>query len=124
MSYRSSRSDNVAPVLAIIILCFLVYIATVVAGLTGNDLLQLLALQPATFVQMPWTIVTSLFAHGSIWHLLFNMITLYFFGTFLIRLIGTRDFLIIYFLGGIIGNIFFMLFALLIGPIFNIDHSF
>jgi membrane associated rhomboid family serine protease len=39
------------------------------------------------------------------------MITLYFFGTFLIRLVGTRDFLIIYFLGGIAGNIFFMLFA-------------
>jgi membrane associated rhomboid family serine protease len=61
--------------------------------------------------------VTDLFVHADIWHLLFNMITLYFFGTFLIRLVGTRDFLIIYFLGGIMGNIFFMLFVLLIAPI-------
>jgi len=111
MSYRSSRSDNIAPVLALIILCFLVYIATVVAGILGHDLIPLLGLQTASFLSQPWTIVTNLFVHGSIWHLLFNMITLYFFGTFLLRLVGTRTFLVIYFLGGIAGNIFFMLFA-------------
>lgn len=111
MSYR--RSDNIVPVLAIIILCFLVYITTIIAGIMGHDLIPLLGLQPISFLQQPWTIITDIFAHGSIWHILFNMITLYFFGTFLIRLVGTRDFLIIYFLGGIIGNIFFMLFAYL-----------
>jgi membrane associated rhomboid family serine protease len=109
MSYR--RSDNIAPVLAIIILCFLVYIGTEAARLMGHDLVPLLGLQTASFLQQPWTIVTNLFMHGSIWHILFNMITLYFFGTFLIRLVGTRDFLIIYFLGGIAGNLVFMLFA-------------
>jgi membrane associated rhomboid family serine protease len=121
MSYRSYRSDNIAPVLGIIIVCFLVYIAEKVVPLFGPDLLnqmnpvvEALGLQTATFLQHPWTIVTSLFVHDptSIWHILFNMITLYFFGTFLIRLVGTRDFLIIYFLGGIVGNIFFMLFAI------------
>jgi len=111
MSYR--RSDNIVPVLAIIILCFLVYITTIVADIVGHDLIPLLGLQPISFLQQPWTMITDLFVHGSIWHILFNMITLYFFGTFLIRLVGTRDFLIIYFLGGIIGNIFFMLFAYL-----------
>jgi membrane associated rhomboid family serine protease len=137
MSYRGYRSDNIAPVLAIIILCFLVYIATSIVNFTWNpgeqtslfDFCQtasqifklyanqidpltfLLGLTPACFKCMPWTIITDLFVHGSIWHILFNMITLYFFGTFLLRLVGTRDFLIIYFLGGIVGNIFFMLFA-------------
>jgi len=109
MSYR--RSDNIVPVLVIIILCFVAYIATIAAGMMGHDLIQLLGLQTATFLQHPWTIVTNLFMHGNIWHILFNMITLYFFGTFLIRLVGTRDFLLIYFLGGIAGNLVFMLFA-------------
>jgi rhomboid family protein len=109
MSYR--RNDNIVPVLVIIILCFVAYIATIAAGMMGHDLIQLLGLQTATFLQHPWTIVTNLFMHGSIWHILFNMITLYFFGTFLIRLVGTRDFLLIYFLGGIAGNLVFMLFA-------------
>ena len=123
MSYSRYRSDNIVPVLAIIILCFLVFIATE-AGRRFFDynLVALLGLQTATFLHepwtivtnQPWTIVTNLFVHGDIWHILFNMITLYFFGTFLIRLVGTRDFLIIYFLGGIMGNIFFMLFASLV----------
>ena len=112
MSYRS-RSDNIAPVLGIIIVCFLVYIGTIAAGIMGHDLIPLLGLQTASFLERPWTIITNLFVHGSIWHILFNMITLYFFGTFLIRLVGARDFLIIYFLGGIVGNMFFMLFAYL-----------
>ncbi len=111
MSYRSSRGDSLAPVLALIILCFLVYIATTVAGLQGNNLIPLLGLQPISFLHSPWTIVTSLFVHGSIWHLIFNMLTLYFFGTFVVRLIGTRTFFLIYFIGGIVGNALFMLFA-------------
>jgi membrane associated rhomboid family serine protease len=113
MSYRS---NNIAPVLGIIIVCFLVYIGTIVAGIMGYDLIPLLGLQTASFLERPWTIVTNLFVHAGIWHILFNMITLYFFGTFLIRLVGTRTFLLIYFLGGIVGNIFFMLFVLLIAP--------
>jgi len=119
MSYRSYRSDNIAPILAIIILCFLVYIATIVAGMLGHDLIPLLGLRTASFLAQPWTIVTNLFVHGGIWHLLFNMLTFYFFGSFLSRLVGTRAFLIIYFCGGILGNVFFMLlglpFAIVIG---------
>jgi membrane associated rhomboid family serine protease len=114
MSYRSYRGDNIAPVLAIIILCFLVYIASILPrflDFLNYNIFELLGLQPATFTHMPWTIVTNLFVHGSIWHLLFNMLTLYFFGTFLLRLVSIRTFLIIYFLGGIVGNIFFMISA-------------
>jgi membrane associated rhomboid family serine protease len=111
MSRSSYQSDNITAVLAIIVVCFLVYIATIVGDILGHNLIPLLGLRPASFMETPWTIVTSIFVHGSIWHLLFNMLTLYFFGTFLLRLVGIRAFLIIYFLGGIAGNIFFMLFA-------------
>lgn len=101
------RGNGLTPVLVIIILCFIVYIAT---SLKAN-LVLLLGLQPVTFLQEPWTIVTNLFVHGSIWHLVFNMLTLYFFGRFLNGLVGSRSFLAIYFLGGIVGNIFFIMLA-------------
>jgi len=39
------------------------------------------------------------------------MLTLYFFTTYLSRLIGDINFLIVYFLGGIIGNLFYILLA-------------
>jgi len=55
--------------------------------------------------------VTNLFIHGSMWHIAANMLTLYFFGRFLSMLIGDARFLIVYFLGGIIGNLFYILLA-------------
>ena len=55
--------------------------------------------------------MTNLFIHGSIWHIAANMLTLYFLGRFLSMLIGDARFLIVYFLGGIIGNLFYILLA-------------
>ena len=108
------RGDDLTPILVIVILCFVVYLATIAGDhFFGYDLIPLLGLQPATFLERPWTIVTDLFVHANIWHILSNMITLFFFGRFLAGLVGARSFYIIYFLGGIMGNVLFMLFAFL-----------
>lgn len=126
MNYRSYRGDNIVPILIIIILCFLVYIAEKVVPLFSSDLpgspnpvVEVLGLRPASFLEEPWTIVTNLFVHDprGIWHLLANMLTLYFFGSFLIRLVSVRAFLIVYFLGGICGNILFILLSLPLGKV-------
>jgi membrane associated rhomboid family serine protease len=105
------RGDDLTPILVVAILCFVVYLATIAGNFFDYDLIPMLGLQPATFLERPWTIVTNLFVHGNIWHILANMITLFFFGRFLASLVGTRSFYIIYFLGGIMGNVLFMLFA-------------
>jgi len=55
--------------------------------------------------------VTSLFVHAGFGHILANMITLYFFGTYLSRLVGENKFLIIYFCGGLLGNILYLFLA-------------
>jgi membrane associated rhomboid family serine protease len=60
--------------------------------------------------------VTNLFIHGGWWHIIANMLALFFFGTYLSRLVGQRRFLLIYFGGGILGNILFIL----LGPAFSI----
>jgi membrane associated rhomboid family serine protease len=67
-----------------------------------------LGLTPAFFMQQPWTIVTNLFVHGGIGHIVVNMISLYFLGSFVLRLLGEKKFLLVYFLGGIIGNVFYL----------------
>ena len=48
-----------------------------------------------------WQPVTHMFMHGGFWHLLFNMYTLYLFGSVLERVWGTKKFLIFYFVTGI-----------------------
>jgi membrane associated rhomboid family serine protease len=80
------------------------------------ELVYQLGLAPAIFWDRPWTILTSIFVHANFGHILANMITLFFFGGFLIRLLGERNFLIVYFGGGIVGNILY----LLLGPYFSI----
>jgi len=52
-----------------------------------------------------WTIVTYMFLHGGVFHILFNMLALYFFGTQTEQLLGRKRFLILYFGGGILGGI-------------------
>ena len=112
MTYRSSRGFRLSLIQLLIGINLLLFIATVIKP----ELRFLLGLQPAIFLERPWTIVTNLFIHSGIGHIIANMIALYFFGTFLSRLIGDRKFLIIYFLGGIVGNIFYIL----LGPPFSI----
>lgn len=62
-----------------------------------------LALRPADIATrfMVWQLVTYMFLHGSIFHILFNMLTLWMFGVELERTFGTRRFLNFYFFCGI-----------------------
>ena len=53
----------------------------------------------------PWIVVTYMFLHGGIYHLLLNMYVLLMFGSLLEERIGTRRFLFIYLVSGIIAAI-------------------
>jgi len=52
-----------------------------------------------------WRFVTSIFLHGSITHLLFNLVALLFFGFVLEKMVGGKRFLIIFLTSGILANI-------------------
>lgn len=108
MTYRTAPGFNSTPVLLLIGVNVLVFIAT---PINPSLVFGLLGLQPALFLDMPWTIVTNLFVHAGIGHIIANMITLYFFGRFLCMLVGWRSFLTVYFLGGIMGNICYLLLS-------------
>ncbi len=63
-----------------------------------------------------WTLVTSIFLHGNVQHLILNIIALFFFGRALESELDIRTFLIIFFVGGIVGNLF-VLFTYPMGQI-------
>jgi membrane associated rhomboid family serine protease len=62
-----------------------------------------LALVPAWILFRPWSVVTYMFLHADLWHLLFNMLGLYFFGPRLETRLGSRRFLALYLVSGIAG---------------------
>lgn len=107
MRYRRYQRFKLSPILILVAVNFLLFIATFIAP----GLIFLLGLQPAGFLLRPWTILTCMFVHSGLWHIIANMLTLYFFGTYLYRLIGQGRFLFVYFGGGILGGILFILLA-------------
>ena len=105
MSYRGHRRFAEISVLSLIATNLVLFIAV----LADPDLIYTLGLQPTIWLERPWTLLTNLFIHGGIWHVAANMFTLYFFGRYLSMMIGDARFLTVYFLGGIIGNFFYIL---------------
>ncbi|MCL7975113.1 MAG: rhomboid family intramembrane serine protease, partial [marine benthic group bacterium] len=65
-----------------------------------------LLLIPADVLSRPWTPVTYMFLHGDFWHILFNMIVLFFFGPRLEATLGSRKFLGLYFASGLTAALF------------------
>jgi membrane associated rhomboid family serine protease len=93
------------------VLWFLIALNVVifVVSLVRPEIIYFLGLTPALLPQQPWTIISNMFVHGSIWHILFNMMALYFLGSFFIRAVGERSFLAVFFLGGLAGNALYIL---------------
>jgi membrane associated rhomboid family serine protease len=60
-----------------------------------------------------WQLVTYMFLHGGLFHILFNMLALWMFGTDLERRWGTRFFVRFYFVTGIGAGVLTVLFSLL-----------
>ena len=75
------------------------------------ETIYFLGLTPALLSEQPWTIISNMFVHAGLSHILFNMISLYFLGSFLLRVVGERSFLAVFFLGGLAGNILFVRLA-------------
>jgi len=73
-----------------------------------------------TWVLQVWRFVTYQFLHAGFFHILFNMLGLYFLGPTLERHFGPKRFLFFYLLCGVVGAVFYTILALVgylhIGP--------
>ncbi len=76
-----------------------------------NDFVQLLSV-PHNFKELafrPWTIFTYMFIHEEFFHILFNMLWLYWFGKIFVQVAGNDRVLPVYVMGGLAGAIFYIL---------------
>jgi membrane associated rhomboid family serine protease len=116
MRYQS-RSKGINPIWVILGVNIMVFLATLI---DQNAIFNRFGLVPITFGHNPWTVFTYMFVHAGWSHIIFNMITLYFFGTFALALVGETFFLITYFVGGIMGGLLYFALASLSGNSYSV----
>lgn len=63
-----------------------------------------------TFATRPWTLVSYMFLHEGFFHILFNMLWLFFGGQLFMQYFGGRRLISTYLLGGILGGLLYILF--------------
>lgn len=92
-------------VLNLIIINILVYFAQVALGgnTDTNRVIDLFALHHYNSVEFrPYQIITHMFMHGGLFHLLFNMLGLWMFGSTVEKIWGAKRFLLFYLICGVV----------------------
>jgi membrane associated rhomboid family serine protease len=97
-----ASSFGPGPLTPAIKLLIAVNVAAFLVTLIVPAVTQPLGLRPADFVERLylWQLVTYMFLHGGIFHILFNMLALWMFGVELERMWGSRYFTRFYFVSG------------------------
>jgi uncharacterized protein len=91
-------------------------ISWLLLSLFGDSFFSYLALQPNLFLSgYIWTVLTSMFMHGGLGHLIVNMVSLFFIGSFVEKLIGRKRFFWMYMIAGIFAGLLFVVLAYFFG---------
>ncbi len=75
-------------------------------AISASDIYRELGVVPIAIVrgEKLWTLFTSMFLHGDFYHLLGNMLFLYFFGGAVENAMGSKRFLLFYFISGLFAH--------------------
>ena len=117
MRYRWRNGDPVITV-TIMAICVAVWIVETLLKIAWpagcNAFVGAGVFMPALATHRPWTFITSMFLHqpASLWHILFNMLTLWCVGPVLERMMGHLPYLALYVLSGLGGSAGMMVWAL------------
>ena len=118
MNAMSKSSKKYMPTYIIIALNIIFYVCTSIIGgdfITTGDLAIFWFGQvnfAIIYYGWYWQLFTSMFVHVSIVHLLGNMFFLFIFGLRAEELFSLKEYLLIYFLSGLTGNLLTLLFGL------------
>ena len=102
----------------LILINILIFVVSIIlfTFLDEETLILKLALQPNAFFSGTfWTLLTSMFMHGGAGHLLFNMISLFFIGNFVERIIGRKRFFWFYLISGLSAGLFYVTLSYFFG---------
>ena len=96
------------------------FLAFFILDLTNILPLKFIALNPSLVLEQGtyWTFLTSMFMHGGIFHLFVNMLSLFFVGGLLEKILGKRRYFSLYLISGLFAGLFFVLASL----VFSADY--
>ncbi len=121
LSYQFKTANVLIKLILVNVLVFLSFlIIPWIFKLNSAEVSRLFSLPSSLgeFILQPWSIVTYAFLHAGFWHIFWNMLILYWFGTIIMNLFQGKRFLTIYFLGAISGGALFI-FAYNLFPVFE-----
>ena len=100
----------------IIINVIIFILSSLLMVIFGEEVLYWFALQPIAFFEgIIWTLLTSMFMHGNLTHLFINMISLFFIGNFVEKLIGRKRYFWLYLFSGLLAGLTFVVLAYFFG---------
>jgi len=97
--------------IAVFIFTYLLNTLSFLLEMDGNFIINWFALRPHfdTLLFKPWTIFSYGFLHSGFFHILFNLLFLYYFGNLFLNFFSRKQFLAYYFLGIISGGLIYIL---------------
>lgn len=107
---NSAIRQIIAINLAVFVFTIFVGVVAKLSGFTTNDFLQYFYLPSnlGTLLIRPWTIITNIFFHGGFWHILGNLLLLYFLGGILEDFLSSKHIWKIFIYGGLVGGMLFV----------------
>lgn len=96
---------------AIFLLLRLIWVGLMLFNVDGSQILSFIEMPsaPDHFITRPWTLLTYMFVHFDVWHILFNMLWLYWFGQIFLLSFGEKQMVGLYLWGGIAGGLLYLL---------------
>lgn len=122
-----TKSEGLFRLLLVNIIIFLlISLAKLIFFLSGSETTMLywvigklaLGSDPVSWLHQPWSLLTYMFVHESFFHILFNMLVLYWFGQLFCEFMSSSRLVVVYLLGGLTGGLLFML-AYQLFPVFH-----
>ena len=114
------RPNNSLPQFIIINVGIFLVLATIgifsrLAGTDYPEIIRVIFWVPANlgeFIMRPWTIITYAFAHDpdDFFHVLFNMLVMYWFGKLIVEYLGNQKLVNLYILGAMAGAALYLVF--------------
>ena len=122
-TYRRKRGSlgNASITTLLILANVIIFFIFSIWFISNQDFVNFIAIKPSNILQGQylWTIFTSMFMHGGVFHLFANMFSLFFIGSLVERIIGPRRYILFYLLSGIFASILFVLLSLIFKSDFN-----